>query len=556
MEAVEAAFRSDYGKPSSFENVLDAVGRTPQQQRSLLSPFFQGLESSPGYDALALLVLRGLVSPILLSTNVDTLLEQSLRRTIDTTGRDWAVRVILQEEITDDTASSENEVLIVKLHGDNAREDVPLRVTEDATSRLSAAAGRFVAGLFREYGMIVVGYRIKDIGIRNVLQEVDASEGSLYWVLLEPEAEHDRDGSVLLGRHGFGDRGAIKSDFDEFFVALARGLSELDARRSVAERLDDAWSQLDRACAFGSERQGTLGSLSDEATSIALEADCAEVRALVELVSYQRQPRGESYRLEHGVRLLRNALDAYERFRRRVRQDETAWAEYSLLLQMRDLYLVAALSLSERWDHLAEIIERGERLLGRVGSDARWRARCMLLIGEAFKEKAMITAQPAAARADRDRARSRCEETLEMLAGLDDVAAIRYRATALRHLSVTFELKALSTEDQGEREALYTQWSNLAGDAADLLSTLGEDAVRGYALMNRASSFVRLAGFRSQPRQRMDLLGAGEVDLREAIDALTRVRVPSIKDPTDRCSRQSKSQTLASARYARPAPWK
>lgn len=67
-----SAFLRDYGMQATFENVLERLGQTQDQRRSLIARFFESLDSSSGYESLALLALYGFVHNVILSTNFDS----------------------------------------------------------------------------------------------------------------------------------------------------------------------------------------------------------------------------------------------------------------------------------------------------------------------------------------------------------------------------------------------------------------------------------------------------------------------------------------------------
>lgn len=517
------AFLRDHSSIATFETVLDAVGSTPRQQKSLVVPFFENMEPSSGFTSLALLILYGYFNPIVLTTNFDTMLEDSIRTAIIRWKWDREVRVLVQEDVTSDFERYENEILVVKLHGDLRRPDQPLHIAVRDTARLLPSAKTLVTSLFREAGIVMVGYRIKDIGIRNVLEEVEQSEGSLCCIVPDPSVSNDPESALLLERHGLKSARVVECTFDDFFEALGGGLTELAQRRVIGQRLDAAWGQLEEACLFGSKRREILDSLLAESFSLVDEAMSCEAQALLECVSYQRHPRGEWYRLEHGVALLEQSNDAFEKFRRMVGVMDTIVPQFALLTLMRDLFLVGTTDAEERQRYINKVMMRAESLRERVAGHEILLARCLVVSAEAAKEKAMVTPRLTESRVHFMASRQYCEAALAMIEKSNDESVSLWRATCRRHLAISFEQEANASADPLTRQRLYRKWSEISSAAVAEFSSIGEDAMRSYALMNRASSLTRLSTFTEIPEQKREMLRLGEIDLVAAIEASGRV---------------------------------
>lgn len=522
-DAAADAFRNEHGRTPTFESVLDVVGATQKQQRSLLESSFANMEPSKGYEHLALLILYGYFNPIILSTNFDTMLEDSLAAACQAWGREREVKVLVQEDLVSDSFPKDNVIRIVKLHGNWKRLDHPLRLTTRDTARLDPMARSLVNRLFSQFGIVVVGYRLKDVGIRNALQDVHQSDGSFSCIVPDPSMADDPETNLLIERHSAPGSGVVTSSFDQFFEALGGGLQEVACRNVAGSRLDAGWERYLRACLFGRERGRLLDELQTEALALAESFPSIEAQALLECVSYQRHPQGGWYHLEYGEGLLEQVAAIFHTYRRVVGDIETAWPEFVLLIVQRDLFLVGKPGDEGRPGRIVYVEDQAEALRRRISVDDMWHVRCLIICGEAAKERALASASVDERKERVRECRRLCESALRLLGESRDAESKLWRAIAKRHLGVSFELEADTSADHATRQRLYGHWSELSSQAVDILDELGEDTVRSYALMNRASSFQRLATFTPFPERKRELLNKGRDDLMEAIAGLNRV---------------------------------
>ena len=298
------------------------------------------MKPSQGYEYLSLLILYGYFNPIILSTNFDTMLEDALSSACETWGRKREVKVLVQEDLASDTFPEDGAIRIVKLHGSWDRPEHPLRLATCDTARLDPKARSLVGRLFSLFGMVIVGYRLKDVGIRNVLQEVDRSDGSFSCIVPDPSVADDPETGLLVERHSAPGSGVVESTFDQFFEALGGGLREVACRNVIGSRLDTGWERYLRSCLFGRERKALLDELQTEVLSLTQSFPSTEAQALLECVSYQRHPQGGWYHLEHDEGLLEQVTAVFDTYRRVVGDFETMWPEFILLLVQRDLFLV------------------------------------------------------------------------------------------------------------------------------------------------------------------------------------------------------------------------
>ena len=91
-------FSNQYGRDSTFENVLDELGKSGYERRDLLIRFFRNLTPSEGYKYIAALLKAGYFYPIVIALNFDTLLENAFEDD-DIVSNTKKIKSLVQEDV-------------------------------------------------------------------------------------------------------------------------------------------------------------------------------------------------------------------------------------------------------------------------------------------------------------------------------------------------------------------------------------------------------------------------------------------------------------------------
>lgn len=520
-EELSKLFETEYGKPSNFENVLEALGTSSAQRRDMIRDFFDTMIPSEGYQYLAALLKAGYFHQVVLTTNSDHMLEDALYA--DTIiDKPLIVRTIIGEELSSSRIKpKKDEIIIVKLNGDISKPD-SLRITATETISLSETCERLIAHALEQQGLIVIGYRARDIGVRNALERSKPSQKGLYWVTKSALDEiEDREILLMLDRHNSRANIIGDSTFDIFLTEMGVDLARITARRKQQNELDEAWILLDRARSFGGERQNILQQLDDLSSRMLGEIDLEEVLALHEFVRYELNRSGETYRLQQGVHFLERAIEGYAKY---ANKDELNVIEHALLAELLNLFLTGNQVPGGRLGYLDRLITRVEALLAKIQPrDSMARARALIVLTEALKEKAMITMECADQIGTYTKARSYGEEAISLLKDIDMSESKYLLGAAYRHTAVAYELEGdIATNEEKRRES-YEKWRQYSSTAVDMLNEVGEDTICGYALMNLASSYLRLCVFEVSDSKKHQLLETGKGHLQESIKCVQGV---------------------------------
>ena len=161
-------------------------GMTHLQRFRVLEPFYRRVPVPLFYQDLAALVVNGFVTHIL-TTNVDTLLEQAFTAVGLSEGFDYVVVVVGSQLATaaSDPPTSDwgTTTSIVKLYGDLGQEQLPMGA--DEIERVLSEHRAFVKPEL-ETDLIVVGHRINPDGARAIDRWLARGGGELWWVHPEP----------------------------------------------------------------------------------------------------------------------------------------------------------------------------------------------------------------------------------------------------------------------------------------------------------------------------------------------------------------------------------
>jgi len=271
--------------------------------------------------------------------------------------------------------------------------------------------------------------------------------------------------------------------------------TKLEMRKKYATQLDDAWIMLDRARSFGDERTKLLDDLLDFAKELLHPERGArllgeEVLALAEFIYYERDHTVEIYRLHQGVMLLKTAIEEYYI---NDKSYDLRNLEYIYLSELLNLFIAGEYIQTERLGILDELIKKGKDLISRIPeNDWLLRSKCLVSLGDAFKEKAMITEEPSNYKKAFMSSREYCQKAIDIVKEYDNQDAKHILGMAYRHIAVTFELQADITLSKEERVSFYKDWQRFSYDALNILSSINEYTTRAYSLINLASSNTRL----------------------------------------------------------------
>jgi hypothetical protein len=513
---LQKLFETEYGKPVNFENVLESIGTSSIHRREIIREFFKEMTPSEGYRYLAMLLKAGYFYPIVLTTNFDHMLEDSLKK------EGVAVKVLTAEELTSPPSKpSEGEIVIVKLHGDISKPD-SLKFTALETMQLPEATEKLIIQICEQQGIIVVGYRAQDIDVRNALQKAKPSAKGLFWVSKDIlDVSKDKEIFLLLEKHNSTKNIISGITFDNFFRKMGTDLSRVIIRERYEQELNEAWMLLDRARSFSKERKEILQRLSKLSAQLLKEIRLEEALALREFVEYELNKSGETYRLRQGIHFLERAIEGYRKY---MSKEKLIILEYAFLGELLNLFLTGEPVPGERIEYLDQLIMRAEALLREIPrKEIITRARTLIILTEALKEKAMITVEPGKQIENYTRARKFGEEAISLLREIDSPESKYLLGAAYRHAAVTYELEGDIVTDENEREKCYKKWMEYSFKAVSILHEISEDAVRGYALMNLASSYTRLCEFEVKNKNKRRLLEEGKEYLEESIKCLQGV---------------------------------
>jgi hypothetical protein len=169
---VEAAFLGWLGK------------MTHLQRYRVLEPFYRRVPVPLFYQDLADLIVSGFVTHVL-TTNVDTLLEQALDGRGLTAGRDYGVQVVGCIDATP-TPTGPTTTTIVKLYGDLGQQQLamdPQEIDRVLTENRSFVKTELAAEL------VVVGHQIDLDQPRAIDEWLARGSGEIWWVHPEPDAD-------------------------------------------------------------------------------------------------------------------------------------------------------------------------------------------------------------------------------------------------------------------------------------------------------------------------------------------------------------------------------
>jgi hypothetical protein len=214
------------------------------QRYRMLQSFYKGVPVPSFYQDLAALVKAGHF-PHILTTSIDTLLEQALNGAGLWPGKDYQVISLgPRQDRPPDVAPSgpaDVQIHIVKLHGDLAQSEFV--IAPDEITRALEPQRRFVKGELSG-DMVIVGYEFESEPLNQWLAW---TPGTLWWVS-EQAADAERMAPIEEKRHVVhiqGENARPESIFGQLVYLLLRRPEWTPTARSVIESATEeasAWS--------------------------------------------------------------------------------------------------------------------------------------------------------------------------------------------------------------------------------------------------------------------------------------------------------------------------
>lgn len=231
---------SDQQLTDAFATYL--AGHTPVERYKVLESFYRSVPIPQFYRDLADLVLAGYITDVL-TTNVDTLLEQALDAAGMRRGHDYTVAVVGSSRQPAPAVRSPLKIKlqVVKLYGDIGQSVLPVGAD---FIEVALQEGRKLFKKQMAYDLIVVGHNLADPPqpIDNWLAR--RSGGELWWVHPSPERDRvealARDTDVVLIEGE--DRATPDGFFGRLSLHLIR-LPALDAADALQGRPEAALSE-------------------------------------------------------------------------------------------------------------------------------------------------------------------------------------------------------------------------------------------------------------------------------------------------------------------------
>lgn len=199
-------------------------GMTHLQRYRVLEPFYRRVPVPLFYQDLADLVLGGFVTHIL-TTNVDTLLEQALDTIGLAAGLDYSVQVLGSPDPTSIPTGPPTPTTIIKLYGDLGQEQLPMG--PDEIDKVITENRSFLRSELAK-DLIVVGHEVDNVQPRAIDHWLARGTGEIWWVHPEPPA-NDVMAPIADNRLLTYLTGAMQGEPEAFFGQLNTYLIRLPA---------------------------------------------------------------------------------------------------------------------------------------------------------------------------------------------------------------------------------------------------------------------------------------------------------------------------------------
>lgn len=179
-----AWYQERFGRPPTYDDLLDALTSTPFERQALLRSYFEPDEQeredgrkqpTAAHRAIARLVAAGHIR-IVLTTNFDRLMETALREAgIEPTVASHA------DDITGLAPLHTLNCLVVHLHGDYL-DPTSMRNTPEELRQYSTSTNRLLNRVFAEYGLVISGWSAEwDPALRKPLSRCRTRIFASYW---------------------------------------------------------------------------------------------------------------------------------------------------------------------------------------------------------------------------------------------------------------------------------------------------------------------------------------------------------------------------------------
>ena len=210
-------YRETAGKEPNYSDLVNELGRSPQERRSILDRYIEPSEDdreegrkSPttAHHAIADLVRHGFIK-VVITTNFDRLLENALRE------RGVEPTVVASEDAFEGAVPlTHAHCYLLKLHGDY--KDARIRNTEAELADYPKLYNATLDRVFDEYGLVVCGWSGDwDDALRAAIARCPSRRYSTFWAVHGKPGAH---ASSLISQR----RGQVLSiqDADSFFSQL------------------------------------------------------------------------------------------------------------------------------------------------------------------------------------------------------------------------------------------------------------------------------------------------------------------------------------------------
>ena len=224
----------------------------PVQQNGYryLESLMQKVEPSPGYRALALLLTRGHLHNLVITTNFDNLVEDALFLHTE-----WRPLVISHEALAEYIQFNTRRPIIVKVHRGLMYN--PFN-SPDTTDHLEKEWHDALDYAFKTYTPVVVGYGGGDGSLMSFLKKTTFPNG-IYWCYREPSGEPDEGimafleekGGCLVKTEGFDAlMYSIGGTLYEEDVGIKKTRDHLEAQcRMRTNTYSQKWTELEKQAA-------------------------------------------------------------------------------------------------------------------------------------------------------------------------------------------------------------------------------------------------------------------------------------------------------------------
>lgn len=217
-------YRSRFGGPVGFSDLLAALAPSRSDRRAILSGFIDPSAARPGerrptpaHRALARLACTGRVR-VFLTTNFDRLLEQALGEA----GLNPLV-ITNPPQAAGAPPFQHVDAVVFKLHGDYLDPDSML-VTEDELVAYDPATADRLSRVLEDHGLVVCGWSGDwDPALRNALMSTTARRYPLYFATVG--ARSTAAAAVITARSGIE---VPVADADTFFTRLESRVAAID----------------------------------------------------------------------------------------------------------------------------------------------------------------------------------------------------------------------------------------------------------------------------------------------------------------------------------------